>query len=110
MKKSFALLSTLILLFIFSLMSVRLVETNLLSSNLNSLKYLHLQATIYMNSIKEFIITHTPEEIETFVTDWSDGRFIVKIVVDQNDNTLYYYSIETTDTNSHVRLSQKTIK
>jgi len=110
MKKSFALLTTLILVIVFSLMSVRLVETNLLSSNLSSLKYLHLQATVYMDTIKEFILEHSLTEIQQYQDNWSDDRFTIKIVLDESDSSLYYYSIETTDINSHVRLSKEIIK
>ena len=109
MKKSFALLTTLLLVILFSFLSIRLVETNLLSSNLNKLKYLHLQATIYFNSTKEYITTHNNSEIADFLNDWNDNRFSVSITSDDMNSSIYYLSIETSD-DSHIRLSQKIIK
>jgi len=109
LKKSFALLTTLLLVVLFSFVSVRMVETNLLSSNLNKLKYLHLQATIYIDTIKEYIIEHNDIEINSFVSNWNDDRFYVDIIQDDNNSSIYYLSIETID-NSHIRLSQKIIK
>jgi hypothetical protein len=108
-KKSFALLTTLLLVILFSFVSVRMVETNLLSSNLNKLKYLHLQAMIYVDTIKEFIIGHNEIEITDYVNNWNDNRFEVDIIQDDNNSSIYYFSIETID-NSHIRLSQKIIK
>jgi len=109
LKKSFALLSTLLLVIVFSLISIRVVETNLLSSNLNSLKYLHLQAIIYIDTINQYIKTHSSSEIEEYQNSWSDTRFSIRIIQDSN-SSVYYSSIKTTDQNSHVRLSQKIIK
>jgi hypothetical protein len=110
LKKSFALLSTLLLVIVFSLVSIRLVETNLLSSNLNSLKYLHLQATIYMDTISKYIETHSTIEIQQYQDSWNDDRFSIQIIQDDNNSSIYYSSIQTIDKNSHVRLSQKIIK
>lgn len=109
MRKSFALLTTLLLLIIFSLLSVRIVETNLFGSNLNKLKYLNLQATIYKDNIIEYINTHENEEIRDFVSKWNDTRFIIDVVNDDTNSSIYYISIKTND-DSHIRLSQKIIK
>jgi len=108
-RKSFALLTTLLLLIIFSLLSVRIVETNLFGSNLNKLKYLNLQATIYKDNIIEYINTHENEEIRDFVSKWNDTRFIIDVVNDDTNSSIYYISIKTND-DSHIRLSQKIIK
>jgi len=108
-KKSFALLTTLMLIVLFSFLSVRLVETNLLGSNLNQLKYLHLQAKIYEDKIIEFINTHNDTEIKEFVSTWNDERFMIDIVTNDRNDSLYYLSIKTTD-DSHIRLSKKIIK
>ena len=110
LKKSFALLSTILFVIVFSLVSIRFVETNLLSSNLNSLKYLHLQSLIYMDIINQFILTHSNEQIDEYVNSWSDNRFLIKIISDDTNSSIYYSSIQTRDTNNHVRLSQKIIK
>ena len=109
MKKSFALLTTILLVIVFSFISIRIVETNLLSSNLNKLKYLHLQATIYMDYLIDYIPTHTEIEILNLPTMLNDERFVIKITKDDSNSSVYYTSIETSE-NSHIRLSQKIIK
>jgi hypothetical protein len=108
-KKSFALLTTLLLVVVFSFLSVRIVETNLMSSNLNKLKYLHLNAIIYMDTIIEFIHLHNDFEIENFENAWNDERFTISINKEDSNSSIYYTSIETVD-ESHIRLSQKVIK
>lgn len=86
-----------------------MVETNLFSSNLNKLKYLHLQGTIHIDNIKEFIKNNDEIAINNFKTTWNDTRFFIEIVKDDTNSSLYYITLETTD-NSHIRLSQKIIK
>ncbi|MGB5867833.1 MAG: hypothetical protein WBG69_08205 [Arcobacteraceae bacterium] len=109
MKKSFALLTTLLLVFLISIVSIRLIENDLLSSNLNKLKYLHLQATIYIDNAAIFIKEHNNFEIDEYKTSLNDERFQLQIINDENNSSIYYVTIETTN-NSHVRLSQKIIK
>lgn len=109
LKKSFALLTTIVLVVLFSFISIRLVETELLSSNLNTLKYLHLQANIHIDKINEYVKTHDDIQIKNFKDSWSDDRFEIDIVKDENNSSIYYTSINTVD-QSHVRLSQKIIK
>jgi hypothetical protein len=109
LKKSFALLTTIILVMLFSFISIRIVETNLLSSNLNKLKYLHLQANIHIDSISKYIKNHNDLEIKEYKNNWQDERFSINITNDENNDSIYYTSIKTSD-NSHVRLSQKIIK
>lgn len=109
MKKSFAILTTLFLVILFSFISIRNVETNLLSSNVNKLKYLHLQANIHFDTITHYIKTHNHIEILRYVEHWNDERFDITIQVDDTNSSIYYTSIETSD-NSHIRLSQKIIK
>lgn len=90
-------------------MSLRLVETNLFSSNLNTLKYLHLQSTIHKDKMVEFIKKHDDTEINTFVDTWNDNRFLIEIIKDDTNSSIYYLTLETADS-SHIRLSQKIIK
>ena len=108
-KKSFALLTTILLVILFSFVSVRMVETNLMSSNLNKLKYLHFQATIHIDTIIEYIKTHTDIEIIEYENKWNDERFLIMISKDESNSSIYYTSIESRD-ESHIRLSQKIIK
>jgi len=109
LKKSFALLTTILLVILFSFLSIRMVETNLMSSNLNKLKYLHLQSTIHMDTIIEYVKTHTNEEITEYKSTWNDDRFSIMITTDESNSSIYYISIEISD-ESHIRLSQKIIK
>ncbi len=109
LKKSFALLTTILLVILFSFISIRMVETNLLSSNLNKLKYLHLQATIHIDTIIEYVQTHTNEEIIDYQNSWNDEQFSISIIKEDSNSSIYYISIETVD-ESHIRLSQKIIK
>jgi len=108
-KKSFALLTTLILIILFSFLGIRIVETNLLGSNLNKFKYLHLQAKIYEDTIINFINTHNDIEINEFINIWNDNRFEINISNDDTNSSIYYISIKTKN-ESHIRLSQKIIK
>ena len=109
MKKSFALLTMVILLVAVSFLSISIVEVNLLSSNLNRIKYLHLQATIHLDTINKYVQEHSIVEIEEFQDNWNDVLFEVTITPDENNSSIYYTSIQTID-NSPIRLSQKIIK
>lgn len=109
LKKSFVLMTTILLVILFSFISIRMVETSLMSSNLNKLKYLHLQATIYHNTIIRYIKQHTSEEIKHYQNEWNDEQFSISIIQDDSNSSIYYSSIKTVD-NSHIRLSQKIIK
>ncbi|BFU77051.1 hypothetical protein ALC152_02660 [Arcobacter sp. 15-2] len=106
LKNSFALLTTLLLVLLFSVLSIRFIEVNLLSSNLNRLKYLHLQAIIYKDTIESYILTHNQMEIEQYKQDWNDATYTMDIIVDENNSSIYYLNIATKN-NYHIRLSQK---
>jgi len=109
LKKSFALLTTILFVVLFSFISVRMVETNLLQSNLNTLKYLHLQAKIYMDEVSGYIESHTDAEILEFENLWNNDSYSLTIVQDDTNSSIYYISIKTID-DTHIRLSQKIIK
>ncbi len=107
-KKSFALFITLFLVVLFGLLSYKIVENNVFSSNLNKLKYLHLQANIHLKYIKKYIETHNESEIDSFTLD--DNRYTLNIIPqDENGTKVYYLSLETVD-DTPVRLSVKVIK
>lgn len=108
LKKSFVLLSTILLVVIFSFLSISMVETNLLSSNLNTLKYLHFEAIKHQDTIITYIKEHNDEEIEAYATTFDD-RFEIELRKDEEESSVYYLSIKTVD-DSHIRLSQKIIK
>jgi len=107
-KKSFALFITIFMVVLFGLLSYKIVENNIFSSNLNKLKYLHLQANIHLQNIKEYISLHNTQEIEDFKLN--DDRYILKIVPkNENSTTVYYISLETLG-DTPIRLSHKVIK
>jgi len=109
LKRSFALLTTLILVITLSILSISLIETRLLSSNVNKLKYLHLQALIYINELNSYVLVHDENAIIAYVNDWNDERYSISIVPDESNSSIYYTSIQTVD-DSHIRLSQKILK
>lgn len=108
MKKSFVLLFTILLVVLFAFFSLNIVQTNMFSTNLNKLKYLHLQANIHLKNLEEYIETHTAQEINSISLD--DSRFDMKIVSQsENNTTKYYISVETKD-DTPVRVLSTVIK
>ena len=96
MKSSFVLLMTIFLVVLFSIYSLSIIETSIFSSNLNKLKYLHIQANVHMLNIKNYIKTHSHDDIMTVKLD--DNRFSLNISKITNLNSsLYYVTIETKD-------------
>jgi len=93
-KKSFILFTTMMLVVVFGIYSLTIVENNLFLSNLVKLKYLTLQANIYLNDITNRLITNNYQT--DLVLD--DNRFELRIdsIIDQN-STIYYIIINTTD-------------
>jgi len=107
-KKSFALFITIFLVVLFGLLSYKIMENHIFSSNLNKLKYLHLQANIHLAYIKDYISSHNETEISSFILD--DDRYILNIVKkDENGTALYYIGLKTSD-DTPIRLSDKVIK
>ena len=93
MKKSFALVITLTFLIVLSLYMVNIVENKTLFSNINKLKYLHLQSKIHLKYIKEYILTHNDNDIEDF--NLNDERFNLYIdKIEQNNTKSYYISLK----------------
>ncbi len=108
MKKGFVLIFTIILVISFMIYTLVILENNTISSNLNRLKYLHLQATIHLAYIKNFIKNSTDEQIDNFVLN--DERYSVLITkVDDINNSYYFVLIDTKD-EIPIRLSQRVIK
>jgi len=95
-KKGFGLISVLILLVIFSFLSINIVQNQTYSSKINTLKYLNLQSTIHMYNIKKFILKNDDEKISKFNLD--DERFSLNIrKEDVNDSVKYHIYIKTKD-------------
>lgn len=95
-KSGFVLIITIILVILFSLYSLVILETNTISSNINKLKYLHLQAYIHMNYIKDTITSLDSVDINAL--DINDNRYDLNISkVDDMNKTSYYIYIKTKD-------------
>ena len=102
MKSSFALVSTIIIVVLLSLYSLSILKNNTLFSNINTHKYLHLQAKMHMEKIKNFINTHDDEAINNF--SLNDNRYNMKIVKTDFENSVrYHVSLDTAD-ESNVRV------
>ncbi len=108
MKKGFALLLSIFLVVLVSLLSYRIVENNIFFSTLNKQKYLHLQATIFMDKVINFIHTNSATQILSY--SLGDPRFELEILQkDESGVEVYYVMIETVD-ETPIRLSEKIIK
>ena len=107
-NKAFALFITINLLILFSFLSISIIETQTITSNINKLKYLHLQAYIHMQNIKSYIKNNSDNKINTFKLN--DDRFKINITKQiDNDQSFYSLSIETID-DSRIRITQKVVK
>lgn len=107
-KKAFALVTTIFLIILFSVLSLQIAQTNLFSSNLNMLKYYHIQATIHMDSIKEFVQNNAQQDINNYKLD--DDRFVLDIKsTNENNTTRYHIYVEATS-DIPVRLTQTLVK
>ena len=107
-KRSFAMFITMFLVVALGIFSLSIMENNIFSSNLNKLKYLHLQANVHFDYIKKFIENNTIEDIENF--SLLDNRFDTTIVKKvENNTTIFYISIKTKD-DTPIRLSDKIVK
>ena len=103
-KKSFALLTTLFLLIIFSYLSINIVQNRTYKNQINIHKYMYIQALIHIKYIKKHIL-NTPIDIK-------DDRFILKIIKDiNNTNTTYHIYLKSKkDLNAHISMYEKVIK
>jgi hypothetical protein len=107
-KPAFVLLITMVLVILFSFYSLTILENNRFGSELNRLKYMHLQALIHIDYINKFILSSNDEEIFRLTLD--DNRYksnIVKIM--ENNSSVYYITVSTND-NTPIRLSRMVVK
>lgn len=96
MKRSFSLLITIILVVVFATFSLSILENNTISSNINKLKYLHLQANIHLKKIEDKIAISSNSEIDNLTLN--DNRYNMKILKKQENNTtMYHVSIASKD-------------
>ena len=101
-KKSFGLITTIILVVIFSFISIIIVQNKIFSNRIDKLKYLELQANIYMLNIKQYIKTHTVSEIKNYTL--SDKRYNLKIKEDTNSSINKFHIYISTKDQTHISL------
>jgi hypothetical protein len=108
-KKAFALFFTIFLVLTISILSYRVVENKIFLSNLNTLKYLHLQANIHMDFVKEYIENRSVDQITHL--NLSDNRFSLDLEheINSDGKDVFYVVIATVDL-TPVRLSNIIIK
>ena len=104
------MITTLLLVVMFSYLSISLIQTKSFSQKLNELKYLHLQAKIHMDSLEglskdDLDSLSQGDDIDKYI---KDPRYNMSVSTDQNQ-TKYFIVVETSD-ESHIRLSQIVIK
>ena len=93
-KKGFGLISALVLLVIFSFLSINIIQNQNYSSKIDTLKYLKLQSKIYMYNVKEFIRKNNYKQISNYKLN--DNRFLLEIKKeDLNNSTKYHIYIKT---------------
>lgn len=96
MRSSFALITTILLVVFLSFYSLNILKTKTLFSNINTHKYLYLQARVHMKKIEDFIKSHTKQQINDF--NLTDTRYNMQIVTkNENNKTKYHVSLETVD-------------
>ena len=94
--KGFALFITIILITLLSFLSISIIGNQTISSNIDKLKYLYLQSQIHLQYTKEYINTHTQNEIDSFKLE--DTRFNLQVISNQENNqTIYTIIINTVD-------------
>jgi hypothetical protein len=107
-KKSFTLLISIILFSIFSYLAVCIIENKAYSTNIDKLKYLHLQARIHLDYLVQYILNHTNEEIQNI--QLNDDRFIIDItLLVENNTTCYHIAVSSRD-DSKIRVYKEVIK
>ena len=95
-KNAYALLSALVLIVIFSYLSIKIVQNSSFSNKINHLKYMELQAQIYLKNIKQNIQSNP---------SLNDNRFTLDIQMQDFNIThnIYHIYLKSTD-DSHVSL------
>ena len=101
-KKGFLILSVIILMVTFSYLSIQIVQNQTFSSQIDKLKYLEIQAKIYMTKCEKYIDqTNNESLILSYKID--DERFNCKIesekITDSNGSitTSYHITIKAKD-------------
>jgi len=107
-KKAFGLLSVLILVLIFSYLSISIIQNHTLSSKIDTIKYLHLQANIHMFKIKKYITTHNNSQINNYIL--ADDRFILTVHINDINISTKIYHIHLKNEENTINIYENIIK
>ncbi len=112
-KKGYLLLSVIFFLFAFSYYSIQIVQNQTFSSQIDTLKYLEIQAKIHLQKYEKYI-QNTYEEALILDYKIDDQRFDFKIkseeIEDENGSKSTNYHITIKAKEVPVTLYQKIIK
>jgi hypothetical protein len=84
LKKAFSLLTVLIVVILFSFLSIKIVQNQTFSSNIDKLKYLELQGKIHLKDIEDFLQNNS---IENYTLN--DTRYELDYTI--NGNKIHIY-------------------
>ncbi len=101
-RKAFGLLITILLVFIFSILSLWIVENKVMSSNIDKYKYIHIQAKLHMNYIVEYITKYNQAPSWDINSDYQ-----VEVIHEENSNTFDIFITPKEDID--IRLHHKLI-
>jgi type II secretory pathway pseudopilin PulG len=107
-KGGFSILATLIVVLIFSYLSISIINNQTFTSQIDKLKYLEIQSSLHILNLENFIKTHSKDEILNYKL--TDDRFILQTTYDDNNGSLIKnYYIKVSSKNDNVSIC-KTIK
>jgi len=99
--KAFGLISVLVLLVVFSYTSIFIIQNKTFSSNINKLKYLEIQAKIYLYNIQN------SNDIKNYILN--DDKFLLDIQEEDYNSTNFLYYITIKAKNEPLRLCKTII-
>ena len=85
MKKSYTLLITIVLITLFSVLSIFILETKSLRSENLTNQYLYIQAKNHKNFLKDYLKSIDLNDIENFEIE--DNLFDIYAKIEKNDST-----------------------
>lgn len=112
-KKGFLILSVIFLMFAFSYYSIQIVQNQTFSSQIDTLKYLEIQAKIHLKKYENYI-QYTNEESLILNYKIDDDRFVYTVKSEHNldenssETTSYHITIKAKD--EPITLYKKIIK
>jgi hypothetical protein len=83
MKKSFALFITILLILIFSTISISIIEVKQMDRNIDIYKYFHLQSMLHLEYVEEYILKHKKPP------NWSNQNERYSLEVKSDDNITF---------------------